>query len=94
MLILQKIDGSESFEITWIYDRGEQGFYLKLRKAKNCLAEGEKVVISQYSPKLEKQIRTRISSVEANPINDDLCVKVRNKRDLPYFKRSLARFET
>ena len=94
MLILQKTDGSESFEVTWIYDRGDRGYYLKLRKAKNHLVEGEKITISQYNPKLEKQIRTRISSVEANTINDDLCVKVRNKRDLPYFKRALARFET
>lgn len=94
MLILQKKDGSESFEVTWIYDRGEKGFYLKLRKAKDCLVEGDKVVISQYNPKLEKQIRTKISCVETNSINDDLCVKVRNRRDLPYFKRALAKFET
>ena len=37
MLILQKVDTGESFEITWIYDRGDQGYFLRAEGAKDAL---------------------------------------------------------
>jgi len=93
MLFLQKTDTGDSFEVTWIYDRGDQGFFLRVDEAKNKLSVGDKVVISQYNPKLEKQINTTITHVETNTINQNVCIRLRNKRDIPYFKEALARLE-
>lgn len=90
MLIIHKVNTKESFEISWIYDRGSDGLFLKISDAKGKLNSGDKVSLSHYSPKLGKKIESSIVLVETNEFNSDICITLKNRRDIAYFKKTLC----
>lgn len=93
MLILHKVNTKDSFEISWIYDRGEEGFILKVSKAKGRLKAGDKITLGHYSPKLNKKISSVITYIETNSFNSDVSISLRNKKDIGYFKKTLCQIQ-
>lgn len=93
-MILHKVNTKESFEVSWIYDRGTDGFFLKVDDAKGHLGIGDQVVLSCYNPKLNKKITTSVIKVEHNGINNNICVSLKNKKDIPHFKKSLCKIKS
>lgn len=90
LMILHKVNTKDSFEVSWIYDRGLDGYFLKVENAKGRVRVGDQVVLSCYDPKLDKKIITSITLIETNGFNNNICVTLKNKKDIPYFKKSLS----
>ena len=89
MVILRKLASKESHEVSWIYNRGVAGYFLLIKKAKGKIKVGDTVSLEKYSPSLAKKITTVVTFLETNPVDSSICIALKNKEALPYFKQAL-----
>ena len=89
LLILQNLDTKKNYEVSWIFNRGVNGYYLLVENARGEISIGSQVILAKYSPKLEKKIVTKVMKVENNSINKNICVFLKNKKEMAFFKQAL-----